>query len=130
MTLRLVGVLVALSATACSYPGKADLQSNGFTRTIPITGDYRAVGQCAADRFNNEPWSIDGLVTPVTVFHQRTDVEKLEMASADGGIYDWTIDLTPTEAVLVARSGKKYSLTMPSDYMIEKIDRTIRSCLS
>lgn len=130
---RIVPLLGSILLAACAAPGKEDLVAQGIQDEISLSGDHEKLADCIVKRFDNEPWSLMELQTPVTRVRRvdGTTIELVAGSPASAQIFLWTAVLQQRSAsdvlveIVARRDVNPY---LSSRYMIEKVRRNVESC--
>jgi len=131
------GLGLALALGGCQLPGKEDLFRHSVIERMALAGDYQRIAQCAIDRFDNEPWSLGELPTPVSRINHQTNKQMIELAATYNSAtalsaYAWIVTVTqdgPNKVgvEIVARNEMGFAF-MSSRYFVDKVKTNFAAC--
>lgn len=129
MSLKLaIAALLVGTVAGCAYPGHAGLLKDAHQKQYTYDGSAQVLADCLTEKFNNEPFGMMDINTPVTTSLSRKN--GLQLISSINNVWAWSLQLVPldTGVSIEAEVRKSVNPYLSDGYMLDKVERYLSQC--
>lgn len=125
----IVVTLLVTMLAGCAYPGHSGLMKDAHQIQYTYDGAMRDLADCLTEKFNNEPFGVWDINTPVTANLVRGN--SMQLVSSANNVWQWSILLSPAQdggTDVKADIRKSVNPYLSNTYMLEKVEGYLGQC--